>query len=162
MIILSIYETLLHLMKRRSLSIFKMTMLWLDDCTPLHNLHIRFSVSLSDCDSWKYHNWRIGNRTNYFSNEVRMIVYIENVLVYLSVKIQGVNNMSSLYFSLNDENISSNFMSVKFSETIQIGYIVKDSNFGFSRDVTFILITGNEIGNVCIVAQCKYAPVLIK
>lgn len=60
-----------------------------------------------------------------------MIVYIENVLVYLSVKIQGVNNMSSLYFSLNDENISPNFMSVKFSETIQIGYIVKDSNFGF-------------------------------
>lgn len=103
-----------------------------------------------------------GTVHNYFSNEVRMIVYIENLLVYLSVKIQGVNYMSSLYFSLNDKNISSNFISVKFSETIQISYIVKDSNFGFSRDVTFILITGNEIGNVCIVVQCKYAPVLIK
>lgn len=101
-------------------------MLWLDDRPPLLTFT---SASVSPSPIVIPENITIGEWGtvhNYFSNEVRMIVYIENCLVYLSVRIQGVNNMSSLYFSLNDKNISSNFMSVKFSETIQIGYIVKE------------------------------------
>lgn len=80
-----------------------------------------------------------------FGNEDRMVVRIDKLLLGQWTTIPCANNMGSWYFLSNDKtSFFLSFMSVIFKNYTNVinHQVLLD---GLSRDVAFILNTGNEI-----------------